>query len=413
MTPLGRIVFVNRFYWPDEPATAQLLTDLAEALAARGWAVHVVASHPGTAAVPLEETRHGVAIHRIACRRLNHPGLLARARDFLAFSLSARRAVARLLQAGDTLVMMTDPPLLGTTMPSLTRARGVQLMHWIQDIYPEVPMSVAGSRIASFLRPPRDRAWSKARACVAISQEMAAFVESRGVPPETIRIIENWAPAGLTPPESATVAQVRAEWGLSGRFIVTYSGNLGRVHEIDAIASLAEALQSEPGVAFSIVGGGAQRPRLEAMVAQRKLDNVRFFAPQARNRLAASLAAGDLHLVTVREGCEALVFPSKLYGIAAVGRPVLAIAAAGSGLHRLVQQEHFGTAHTKTAVAAMVAAVKGLAGNPSECAKQGRAALEFSQRQGGLDRAAGLWAGLLSATMELAPGGRGSKLSPS
>ena len=60
-----RALFLNRFYWPDEPATAQLLTDLAEALAARQVTVVVITSHPDNPAVPAEETRRGVHILRV------------------------------------------------------------------------------------------------------------------------------------------------------------------------------------------------------------------------------------------------------------------------------------------------------------------------------------------------------------
>ena len=111
MTPAPtrpRVVFVNRFYWPDELATAQLLTDLAEGLAAHGVEVVVIASHDGTASMPARETRHGVEIVRVCSTRWGHRGTAAKAADYLTFALAARRALRTWVRPGDWLVAMTE-----------------------------------------------------------------------------------------------------------------------------------------------------------------------------------------------------------------------------------------------------------------------------------------------------------------
>ena len=84
----GRIIFLNRFDWPDETATAQLLTDLAEGLAARGQAVTVIASLPPGSRQRREE-RGGVRILRVRSTRGSSRGVMAKARDFLSFYLGA------------------------------------------------------------------------------------------------------------------------------------------------------------------------------------------------------------------------------------------------------------------------------------------------------------------------------------
>ena len=109
-----RALFLNRFYWPDEPATAQLLTDLAEALAARPLAVVVITSHPGGPAVPAEETRRGVRILRVrGSRWALRLGLIGKAADYGSFYLAALWRLLLTARRGDTVVAMTDPPLLG------------------------------------------------------------------------------------------------------------------------------------------------------------------------------------------------------------------------------------------------------------------------------------------------------------
>src|SRR4051812_16194449 len=133
-----RLIFVNRVYWPATAATAQLLTDLAEGLAARGWTVHVVAAGEAS-------TRHdGVTIHRTGDSE-HHGGLLSRLANYGRFRSAARRILTGLLQSGAVVVVMTDPPLLGPALAKSVATRGASLVHWVQDIYPEIAIAHFGA----------------------------------------------------------------------------------------------------------------------------------------------------------------------------------------------------------------------------------------------------------------------------
>jgi colanic acid biosynthesis glycosyl transferase WcaI len=390
-----RVFFVNRFYWPDEPATAQLLTDLAEALAAAGHDVWVIASHPGKDSVPLEETRNGVRIRRVGGTRLGRRGLVRRAIDFATFLAGARRLVSKLAQPGDTLVAMTDPPLLGVALANIAQRRRLRLVHWVQDVFPEVTRVLGGGRVAGLLRPWRDRAWRQAAACVVLGEDMAALVKTRGVAPEKIVVSGNWAPAGLGPASLETAADLRRAWHLHDKFVVAYSGNLGRVHALEPILKVAAVLRDDPGIAFVFIGDGAQRAGLEHDARAASLSNVHFHPPQPRERLPEALAVSDVHFVTLRAGCEQLVFPSKLYGIAAIGRPVLFIGPPSAEVGRLVERHAFGFAHAADDVSGLAARIRFLRHDASARGHLTRAALDFAQTHGGLSRAVGTWRALL------------------
>ena len=92
-----RLIFVNRYYWPDEPATAQLLTDLAEGLAARGRRVAVIASHDGNPETPRREIHRGVEIIRVTATRWGQRRMAAKAIDYATFALAIRRTLRRIL----------------------------------------------------------------------------------------------------------------------------------------------------------------------------------------------------------------------------------------------------------------------------------------------------------------------------
>src|SRR4051812_24956868 len=126
-----RVIFVNRVYWPSTSATAQLLTDLAEGLVSQGWDVHVVTAG-GTSA-----QQNGVAIHRTRTPG-KHGGLVSRALNHRSFLRAARKELDALLQPGDVVVALTDPPTLGAMVAASAGAHGARVIQWIQDIYPEI-----------------------------------------------------------------------------------------------------------------------------------------------------------------------------------------------------------------------------------------------------------------------------------
>ncbi|HZP61242.1 MAG TPA: glycosyltransferase family 4 protein [Opitutaceae bacterium] len=379
------IIFVNRFYWPDEPATAQLLTDLAESLAAAGNEVAVIASRNRKLKAPREEVRRGVRICRVGGTRFGEKNLIGRAVDFLIFSLGALLRLARIVRQGDAVVIMTDPPLLGIPAAALTRSRRARLLHWVQDIYPEIAMAVTGSTWLRWLRPWRDWAWRQAEYCVAPGDDMAELIRRRGA---NAVVIPNWAPGGLAP---TTADDLRTTWGLREKFIAAYSGNLGRVHELLPLLDAAEALRDETNIAFIFIGNGAQRPALEKAVKTRGLSRVYFFPPQPREQLGKTLALGDAHFVTLRAGCEQLVFPSKFHGIAAAARPVLFVGPRDCALARLVRKQNLGLAFTAEETTPLADALRLLRDDPARRRALGEAAARFDRESGGFNHAVAAW----------------------
>jgi glycosyltransferase involved in cell wall biosynthesis len=392
---MSRIVFLNRFYWPEEPATGQLLTDLAEELACRGYDVQVLTSGPRGATV--SERRHGVAIHRVRSPRFAQTGFLGQAANWFAFGLGALWCLMLQLRRGDTLVLLTDPPLLLLFAGPIARLRGVRLYHWVQDVYPELPERLNGLRGLGAVRWLRNREWRLADGCAVLGADMARLLVANGVDRNRATIIPNWAPHGLEPAAPGVIAALREQWGVRDKFVVAYSGNMGRVHDLEPVLELAAALRDEPGCVFLFIGAGAQHRQLEAIAKAKQLPNVLFRPPQPRAQLATSLGVADVHLITLREQCEDLVFPSKLYGIAAVGRPVLFIGPPQCELAGLVAAAGMGLGFARNEIAGMARALRQWQDSPSELAALARGALAFSRTTPGLAQAANYWQSLVSS----------------
>jgi len=375
--PDERIFFVNRVYWPSEAATAQLLTDLAEGLVARGWAVQVIAagSEPGP--------RHGVVIHRTGPGE-THGGIFSRVLNYARFLGAARRELRTHVRPGDVVVFLTDPPMLGVAGAGTARRGRARVVHWIQDVYPEIVSQHAGRWLAPLLWPlrwARNSAWRAADCCAPVGVDMLATVRAFGVRADCAVTLPNWAsPVLASPPDAADVAAQRAAWEVTGKFVVAYSGNLGRVHLFAPILAAAERLRDEPGVVFLFIGRGARFDEVRAAADARRLTNVRFLPPQPRDRLAVTLAAADAHFVTLRPGFERLVSPSKLSGVLAAGRPALFVGPRGSELAGLLEREGCGMSFAPEEAGALAGAIKRLRDEPARCEAVGRAARACYER---------------------------------
>lgn len=400
---MSRLIFVNRFYWPDESATAQLLTDLAESLAKFPCEICVVTSLGPLPADNSSEQRHGVEIFRVGPSPTRGKHILHRLCDYFGFSAAAVWRIGRMQRPNDIVIYMTDPPMLAIWLHLWMRWRQTSYFHWVQDVYPEIAATLTGHRWLNLMRPLRNLSWRRAAACVALDQDMAQVIRSAGVPANKIRLIPNWAPAGLVPPPAADVEALRRRWVLNGKFVVLYSGNLGRAHDLEAIIEVADHLRNHEDILFVFVGDGAQLPILQHGSQSRGLTNVLFLPPQPRSQLSTTLAVGDVHFVTMRAGCEGLVFPSKLAGICAIGRPVIVIGPRHSNLVTQVERHGLGHGFSAKQIPAIAESILELKSDPNSVAKIAQQSRRYAAAHN-LEHAVVQWTRLLNAEHGLAAG---------
>ncbi|MFZ2004799.1 MAG: glycosyltransferase family 4 protein [Stellaceae bacterium] len=389
---MKRIIFLNRYFHPDHSATSQVLSDLAFHLAAVGHAVQVFTSRQlydnPVAELPAAETVQGVAIRRLSATRFGRAALLGRGVDYASFYVAVWCELMARAQPGDIVVAKTDPPLLCLAAAWAARRRGLLLVNWLQDIYPEVAMRLRVPLVAGpLLLKLRDMTLRGAAANVVVGEGMAAMLRGRGVAADCVQVIQNWCDDDDIRPVAPADNELRREWGLTDRFAVGYSGNLGRGHEYATLLEAAMRLRDEPRIVFLFVGGGSRMGELRHQVAAHGLDaNFRFLPYQDRARLRFSLGAADVHWLSLRPELEGLIVPSKFYGIAAAGRPVIAVTAPHGEMAGLVRQHRCGFVVAPGDGEALAAALRELAANPETVAAMGfraRAMLDaqFTRRQ--------------------------------
>jgi colanic acid biosynthesis glycosyl transferase WcaI len=391
---MNRVFFLNRFYAPDHSATSQLASDVTAYLASCGHEIHVITSQQlydnPQARLPPEETIQGVRVHRITTTHFGRSKLVGRAIDYLSFYASTWRRLRTMTKPGDVLVAMTDPPLISVVAMHLANRRRVHLVNWLQDIYPEIAIQLGvpflNGPIAKSLAYLRDRCLKTAMANVVLGSHMADKVAAHGGTKDRIHLIANWSEDDQIAPVPAGENPLRREWGLEGKFVVGYSGNLGRAHEFDTVLAAAEHLKNNSDVVFLFIGGGHLTNRLIKTVKDRGLSNFRFMDYQDQAALKFSLSVPDVHWISLKPEVEGLIVPSKVYGIAAAGRPIIAICTKDGEIARMVQQYRCGVVVEPGNADALVGTILQLSkdvGRRTEMGHQARAMLDsqFSRRK--------------------------------
>ena len=347
-----KIVFVNRYFYPDQSATSQLLTDLASSLAQAGFEIEVICSRQlyDDASIRLapRDSFKGVVIHRVWTTRFGRGRSLGRAFDYATFYAASALSMLRRLKPGDTVVAKTDPPLISIVAMLAAKVKCAQLINWLQDIFPEVASRLGVNPLPrpldAWLRSCRDLSLHRARTNIVLGEHMREQLQRTGIPADRIQIIENWAELQPDEPKPVARSGLRASLGLEDDcFVVGYSGNLGRAHEFQTLLGAAEILNADRNIVFLMIGGGAGMTQLEREVRDRGLGNFRFLAYQPRESLSDGLAAADVHWVSLRPALEGLIVPSKFYGIVAAARPDIFIGDADGEVARHIRSSACGT----------------------------------------------------------------------
>ncbi|MBL7978422.1 MAG: glycosyltransferase family 4 protein [Bacteroidetes Order II. Incertae sedis bacterium] len=336
------ILFINRTYAPDSEAVGQLLTELAEALADKGFHVEVLATNGQFSGV-----KNGVYLHKVGGEPVfSRNTFTSRTWSYLRLYPHLYRKAWK-LASNAVVVTSTDPPLHYVFAVLLKKLRGAKLVHWSQDLYPEVAEELQvlkkGGFVAGWFRHLSTWALKQQDTIICVGRCMQDRLQARGIPLEKIRVIQNWTDVQKVFPIDHKENPFRNLHHLEEKFVVMYSGNFGLAHPFDEILESARILKKQnPRIRFVLIGDGPRKSQIEHVIQAQHLDNVLLLPYQPKDVLAQSLSAADLHLATMFPTLRGLVVPSKVYGIMAVGRPALFIGSPESEVARLIQENDAG-----------------------------------------------------------------------
>ena len=336
-----RVLILTRTFPPDSGAVGHLVKELAESLASAGFQLTIIAA--GTKS---ESSSSAISVVRVGGLPFSRQSHWQRALSYLSLYPALFFAALR-QRKPDVIITTTDPPLQAVIGVLLRWKFRCRLIHWCQDLYPELAEESAlikkNGVIAKTLRWISTSALRAHDGIISIGRCMTQRLLDRGLDRTRIHEIPNWTdPESIRPVPEAENGFIKTH-NLEGRFVVVYSGNIGLAHRFGEILEAAAILEKQaPDVLFLFIGDGPRRAKVEREAQKSERTSIRFLPAQSWKTLSESLSAGRIHLVSLRENLAGLVVPSKFYGGMAAGRPCLFIGPRESEVARLIEENGVG-----------------------------------------------------------------------
>jgi colanic acid biosynthesis glycosyl transferase WcaI len=382
---------------PDLAPTGEVMTQIATELAARGNRLHLVTSLPWYQHHAIEPGWEGqwvrhedlpwgriTRVHPFPTDKRNIP---ARAAAFAGFTAMVALSGLTSRSRPDAVLAMSPPLTLGAAGWAVARRHRVPFVFNIQDVFPDVAVelgAITNPKVIALASWLERETYLRADAVTVLSEDLQANVAAKiagrrgsAGSPTKVRVIPNFIDTDAIAPGPAENAY-RREFGLEGKTVVMYAGNVGWSQSLDLVVAAASHLVDDPDVVFVINGGGVARPGLEQAAAS--LPNVRFVDMQPKARLAEVVAAADIHVVPLRTGLARSSVPSKLYTILAAGRPVVASVDPGTEVARTVSAADAGIAVPPDDAEAFTKALVRLIDDPVGAAAMGERGRRFVER---------------------------------
>ncbi|MDE2301562.1 MAG: WcaI family glycosyltransferase [Sphingomonadales bacterium] len=385
-----RLAILGINYAPEEIGIARYTTDMAVSLASRGHHVEVIAGKPyypqWTTYLPYRrrgwhhETERGIAITRCphyvpaepsGRKRIVHLASFAAAALGPALRLALRRRAAR-----PQVILCVVPTLLALPVAWLAaRLARAKLWVHVQDFEVEAAFATglitACRGLARWIGDSEDRLLRLADRVSTISPQMCRRLIAKGIAPDRVVQIRNWADAAChAAPRAETGDSLRQSWGIGARHVALYAGSIANKQGIEVVIEAARRAGARSDLVWVICGQGPQRARLERQAAG--LANVQFQDLQPSERMRELLGMASVHVLPQIPGAADLVLPSKLTNMLASGRPVVATALPGTGIAEEV--EGCGIITPPGDAARLAGAVTGLLDDPGARAAFGKAA---------------------------------------
>ncbi len=354
-----KLLIYAHYYAPDVASTGQILKELAEGLLDKFevTVICVVPSYTGTVEDKYKtqkfynEELNGVKILRIRVPEFSKSNKISRVRNIISYFFGAMRATGKIGKQ-DYVLSVSQPPILGGLLGVWGKWRKkAKFIYQIQDFNPEQIMAVnySGNKVILKLLMWLDKFSCKhSDLIITVGRDLGETIEKRfkgkRVPKYTI--INNWInEKEIYPlePDNERVVAFKKKYGLEGKFVFQYSGNIGLYYDLEGIIKVIEKFKGAVTpdgreVVFAFVGAGSMLDTLVSYTKEHQMDNVVFIPYQDKADLNYSLNAGDVHLCVNAKGIKGVSCPSKFYGLAAAGKPVLGVLERGSEIRCLIEE---------------------------------------------------------------------------
>ena len=347
---MKQCLVISELYYPEQNATGFFLTGIAEGLVQESRSVSVLCAQPsynqrGIKAAR-EEVHNDVFIQRCWSTTCDPKKTWGRLLNFATTSLSIGWRALWSIKRGDKVLVVTNPPLLPFLVRVACWLKGAKFVLLVHDVYPDVfvPLGLLKQehplyRMMSWVN---GKLYASSHAVIALGRDMARLVQEKSQGKANVSVIPNWGDVDVILPALKAENALLQELNLTDKFIVHYSGNHGRTHDLLSLVEAANLLKDESDIHFLFIGEGSGKAQAFERAETLGLCNVTFRTFVDRSELNTSLNASDVSVVAFKKGMAGISVPSRLYNLMAAGKPILAVVDDDSEVADVIREAELG-----------------------------------------------------------------------
>jgi glycosyltransferase involved in cell wall biosynthesis len=377
-----RVQLLVDCYFPSTKSGAKLVHDLAVELNARGCDVCVACPDESLRSQSMLSNEDGVDVLRIRTGPIKSAGRVVRAINEFRLSRTMWSAGQSWFQRhpADLIVFYSPTIFFGGLVRQLKAAWRCPSYLILRDIFPQWAVDAGQLRpglILRFFQWVERRQYDAADVIGVQSPGNLQYFHDAGlVDKYHLEVLYNWT---VLDEEHVPVTNFREQWGLRGKTIFFYGGNLGVAQDLDNLLRLAAALRDRPEAHVLLVGDGSEAGRLRQAIADRGLNNVSLYPSVDQQTYQGLLAEVDVGLVSLDARLKTQNIPGKILGYMQHRLPTLASLNPGNDLDGLFREHAAGLTAWNGDHAAFATAARRLADDVelrAELGRNGRRMLE-------------------------------------
>lgn len=307
----------------------------------------------------------GIRVVRVKSYITANEGFLKRTLDYMSFMLMG--FVMGLFERRPDVVVATSPQFFCAIGGwALSVAKWRPFVFELRDLWPASITAVGAMKknlVIRALEKIELFLYRRATAIISVTESFREDLVSRGIPREKIHVVINGVDLDRYEPRPRD-ADLEREFSLGGKFVAGYMGTHGMAHALPKVLEAAELLLHRDDIVFFFAGSGAERTKVEQMVQERSLHNVRLIPRQPKERMPALWSACDLSIVPLRDTpVFSTVIPSKIFEAMGMGVPILMSLPEGEAT-AIVRSTDSGVCVAPENPQAMAATIAALADDP-------------------------------------------------
>ena len=335
MIKITKILFLNQMAGP-------LFRELAEDLSLKMPENSTLfTGHPDTLAIGSSTSK--LKIYKAPS--YNRKSNLFRVFSWINYSLFA---FWKMLRADNNTIVfiVSNPPFLGFFALLISLLKRTRYIVLVYDMHVDVLISQGllhkNSVVVKLWRLMNQKVWNRSIAVYTIGTNMAENLTKQFKVKNTdlghVGVVYPWADTKIIKPISKIYNPLSKVLGQEDKITILYSGNMGISHDIDSILQAAKILKNQTNIAFLLIGGGEKWKEADDFQKENNLKNLQVLPFQSEEKLPYSISLADIALVSLDEGAEGFMVPSKMFYYMSAGAAVIGICKGKNDVSNIIQK---------------------------------------------------------------------------